>query len=145
MELNPAQQLLARRYHCAESVLTAVCRELGVESELVPRIATAFGGGMGRSGEVCGAVTGALMGIGVKLGREQPEQSVTEINTLARRLLQGFREQMGSIYCRDLTGMDLSTTEGLQQYRASDVPVRVCLRAVGFAYDKTLELLSQPT
>jgi C_GCAxxG_C_C family probable redox protein len=142
MELNPAQQLLARRYHCAESVLMAVCRELGVENALIPRIATAFGGGMGRSGEVCGAVTGALMAIGVKRGREEPEQSVTEINALARRFLQGFREQMGSIYCRDLTGKDLSTPEGLQQYRASDVPMRVCLPAVGFAYQTTLDLLA---
>jgi C_GCAxxG_C_C family probable redox protein len=142
MELNPAQQLLARRYHCAESVLMAVCRELGVENALVPRIATAFGGGMGRSGEVCGAVTGALMAIGVKLGREEPEQSYDEVNALTRRFLQSFREQMGSLHCRDLIGTDLGTPEGLQAYRASDLPMRVCLPAVGFAYQTTLDLLA---
>ena len=147
MELNPAQQFMANRYHCSESVLMAVCKEMGIESPLIPRIATAFAGGMGRSGEVCGAVSGAIMAIGVKHGREEPGQWQADdiANGLTQRFLCAFREEMGSLYCRELIGMDLSTPEGVKQFRASDLPVRVCLRAVGFAYDKALELLSQPT
>ena len=121
----------------------AVCRELGIENELVPRIATVFGGGMARTGEVCGAVTGALMCIGIKHGREEPEQSDDEAYALTRRFLRGFRDEMGSLQCRELTGMDLSTPEGLQQVPAARCALRVCLPAVGFAYDKTLELLGR--
>jgi len=121
--------------------LLAVSRQLGIESPLIPRIATAFGGGMGRSGEVCGAVVGALMCIGIVHGREEPEQSDVEAYALARSLLQAFRQEMGSIDCRELTGHDLSTPEGVQAFRNSDVPMRVCLRAAGFAYDETLKLL----
>jgi C_GCAxxG_C_C family probable redox protein len=114
---------------------------LGIESPLIPRIATPFGGGMGRSGEVCGAVVGALMCIGIVHGREEPEQSDVEAYALARRFLKAFGDEMGSLDCRELTGHDLSTPEGLQAYRASDVPMRVCLRAAGFAYDEALKLL----
>ncbi|MGD0766229.1 MAG: C-GCAxxG-C-C family protein [Dehalococcoidia bacterium] len=144
MELNPAQQLMARRYHCSEAVLMAVCKEMGIESPLIPRIATAFAGGMGRSGEVCGAVTGAIMCIGIKHGREEPGQWQADdiANGLTQRFLRAFRDEMGAIQCRELTGFDLSTPEGLQAFRASDVLVNVCLRAVGFAYERTLELLA---
>jgi C_GCAxxG_C_C family probable redox protein len=123
--------------------LLAVCQKLGIENELIPRIATAFAGGMGRSGEVCGAVVGGIMCIGVKHGREEPGQFQPDdlAMNLTQRFLRAFRDEMGSIYCRELTGHDLSTPEGLQAFRASDVPMRVCLRGVGFAYEKTLELL----
>jgi len=96
---------------------------------------------MGRSGEVCGAIVGALMCIGITHGREEPEEPDSEAYALTRRFLQAFRDEMGNIECCDLTGFDLSTPEGLRAYRASDVPMRVCLRAAGFAYEKTLELL----
>ena len=119
----------------------AVCQELGIENELVPRIASMFGGGMAGTGEVCGAVVGALMCIGIKHGREEPTQSDAEGYTLSQEFLRRFRDEMGSIQCRDLTGMNLSTPGGLQAYRSSDVRPRVCLPAAGLAYRLVLELL----
>lgn len=122
-------------------MLLAVCQKMGIEDKLIPRIATAFAGGMGRSGEVCGAVVGAIMCIGVKHGRDEVGQPEGKAQELAAEFLSAFREEMGSINCRELTGFDLSTPDGLQAFRASDVPMRVCLRGVGFAYDETLRLL----
>ena len=119
----------------------AVCQELGIENELVPRIATVFGGGMARQGEVCGAVIGGLMCIGIKHGREEPTQSDLEGHFLGQRFLRRFRDEMGSIQCRELTGMDLSTLEGLQAYRESDLPAKVCRPAAGLAYRLVLELI----
>jgi C_GCAxxG_C_C family probable redox protein len=141
MELNPAQQLAARRYHCSEAVLATVCQELGIANDLVPRIASVFAGGMAESGGVCGAVTGALMAISIKHGRDEAGQSDEEAHRLGAEFLRAFREETGSLYCRELTGADLSTPEGRAQFRASDVPIRVCLPAIGFAYQRTLELL----
>ena len=59
-----------RSLNCAETVLASMCEYMGVESALVPRIATAFGGGMGGTQSVCGTVTGALMALGIWAGRE---------------------------------------------------------------------------
>ena len=118
-----------------------MCQDLGIENKLIPRIATAFAGGMARQGEVCGAVVGALMCIGIKHGREAPEQVDDEAMRLAAELVRSFKEKTGSLYCRELTGHDLTTQEGVEAYRASDAPMRVCIPAVGFAYEKTLELL----
>jgi C_GCAxxG_C_C family probable redox protein len=126
-------------------VLLAVRQELGIETDLIPRIASAFGVGIGGRGEVCGAVSGGAMAIGLKHGREEPWQSRDQAFALAQELCRRFEEEMGSIHCRQLTGMDLSTPEGLQAYRNSDVPVRVCLRATGIAFEAVRELLELPS
>jgi len=122
----------------------AVCQQLGIENELIPRIATPFAGGMARTGEVCGAVVGALMCIGIKHGRDEVGQSEDKAQGLGGALIRLFREEMGSLNCRELTGFDLSTPEGVKQFLSSDVPVKVCLRAVGFTYETVLGLLQQP-
>jgi C_GCAxxG_C_C family probable redox protein len=119
----------------------AVCQELGIENEFVPRIATVFAGGMARNGEVCGAVVGSLMAISLKHGRNDLEQPELKAHALGGRLMRAFNEEMGALRCRELIGMDISTQEGLQAFRSSELRTTVCLRAVGVAYDKTLELL----
>jgi C_GCAxxG_C_C family probable redox protein len=121
----------------------AVCQELGVKNELIPRIATPFAGGMARTGEVCGAVVGALMCIGIKHGRDEVGRPEDRAQGLGGDFLRAFREEMGSLECRELTGFDLSTPEGLKQFLSSDVPVKVCLRAVGFTYETVLGLLQE--
>jgi C_GCAxxG_C_C family probable redox protein len=123
----------------------AVCQQLGIENELIPRIATPFAGGMARTGGVCGAVVGALMCIGIKHGRDEVGQPEDKAQGLSGEFLRRFRDEMGSIQCRELTGIDLSTPEGLQSFRSSDVPVKVCLPAAGLAYRLVLELLQEPS
>jgi len=123
----------------------AVCQQLEIKSELIPRIATPFAGGMARTGEVCGAVVGALMCIGIKHGRDEVGQPEDKAQGLSGEFLRRFRDEMGSIQCRELTGIDLSTPEGLQSFRSSDVPVKVCLPAAGLAYRLVLELLQEPS
>jgi len=119
----------------------AVCQELGIETEFVPRIATVFAGGMARNGEACGAVVGSLMAIGLVHGRNDLKQPEQEAHALGGQLMRTFHEEMGALRCRDLLGMDLSTPEGLRAFRSSELRKTVCLRAVGVAYDKTLGLL----
>jgi len=121
-----------------------VSQELGLESPAVPRIATPFGGGIGGLGSVCGAVVGAVMAIGLARGREDPEQPRAQAYAAAQRLYRGFQQEMGSTVCRELTGIDLSTPEGLQQLYSSDVRQRVCLRAVSTGYRLALAALREP-
>ena len=121
--------------------MLAVCQELRIESRLVPRIATAFGGGIGRTGAVCGAVVGATMAIGLRHGREEASQAHDQAYALAQEFRRRFEEEMGTISCRELTGVDLSTPEGLETFRSSGVPERVCRRARAVAFRAVMKLL----
>jgi C_GCAxxG_C_C family probable redox protein len=120
-----------------------VCQELGIDSELIPRIATPFGGGIAGGGHVCGAVVGSVMAIGLKYGREEPEQPHDDPHALAQEFCGRFEQETGHLRCRDLTGFDLSTPEGVQAYWSSDVPIRVCLQAGGTAFRLVMELLER--
>lgn len=118
-----------------------MCQQLGVQQEVIPEIATAFGGGIGGTGSVCGALVGAVMAIGLRHGRRHPSERDARAHALTQELRRRFEAEMGHIECRELTGMDLSTPEGVRRFYASDVPRRVCLPAVGVAYRAVMELL----
>jgi C_GCAxxG_C_C family probable redox protein len=118
-----------------------VCRHLGIEQEVVPGIATAFGGGIGGTGAVCGALAGAVMAVGLRLGRRDPKERDAKAYALTQELRRRFEAAMGHVDCRQLTGMDLSTREGARQFYASEVPRMVCMPAVGTAYRNVVELL----
>ena len=122
-----------------------MCQELGIETELIPRIATPFGGGIARTGVfVCGSVAGAVMAIGLRHGREEPWQPRDNAYALAQEFCQRFEAEMGHLCCRDLTEVDLVTPEGRAAYYTSDVRQRVCLPGVGVAFRMVMELLERP-
>jgi C_GCAxxG_C_C family probable redox protein len=120
-----------------------VCQELGIESPVIPRIATPFGGGIAGMGSVCGAVVGAVMAIGLKHGREEPEHARPHAYAPAQEVYRRFQQEMGSAICRELTGIDLSTLEGLKQLYSSGVPQRVCLPAVSTGYRLALAAIRE--
>ena len=123
--------------------MLAVCQHLGMDNDLVPRIATAFGGGIGGTGSACGALVGAVMAIGLRHGRDQASERDGRAYALTQEMRRRFEAAMGHVDCRELTGMDLSTREGAQGFYASDVPRRVCMPAVGTAYEVVVELLEE--
>ena len=125
--------------------MLAVCQESGIENEVIPRIASGFGGGIGGTGAVCGAVVGAVMAIGLKEGRDAASEDRFGTWHLAQEFRRRFEAEMGHICCHELTGMDLSTEEGRKQFWSSDVPLRVCLPLAGTAYRMALELLKEPS
>ena len=94
---------------CSEAVFTAFAAELGLDEGTARRIATAFCGGVGHLGELCGAVSGACMAIGLARGRAEPGDAGRKEETfrLVRRLEERFREAHGAVRCRDLLGYDI--------------------------------------
>ena len=120
-----------------------MCQRQGIKDEVIPRIATAFGGGMGGTGSVCGAVVGAVMAVGLRHGRAEPSERDARAYALNQELRRRFEAEMGSIGCRELTGMDLSTPEGVKRFYGSDVPRTVCFPAVGVAYRTAMDLLQR--
>lgn len=123
----------------------AVCQkfDLEVDDRVIPRIAYCFAGGMGNSGLVCGAVAGGVMAIGLKGGRpDTMEEGFAKLG-VAREFCRRFEAEMGSVNCRDLTGADLTTEEGIARFMESDAPARACFPAVGLAYRLAVDVLHE--
>lgn len=99
-----AAQLFLDGYNCAQAVAVAYCDITGLDPDFAARMASSFGGGMGRLREVCGAVSGMFMVAGLLYGYDTPGDDVSKkahyqrIQSLAAR----FREQAGSIVCREI-------------------------------------------
>jgi C_GCAxxG_C_C family probable redox protein len=114
-------------YNCAQSVLLTMSEHWNIKSELVPKIATAFGGGIGRCGSVCGALTGGVMAIGVRDGTNEPSvEKRLKAYEQARKLYEKFKKQHRSVLCRDLIGYDLTNREELAAARKAKVYDKKC-------------------
>ena len=120
-----------------------MCQEFGIENEIIPRIATCFAGGIGNTGAVCGAVAGAVMAIGLKKERGNTMEEALRTLAVAQEFRRRFEAEMETINCRELTGADLSTPEGIEQFMGSDTPQKVCFPAVGAAYRLVVDLLKE--
>lgn len=105
-------ELFKSGFFCAESVLLAVAESRGIRSDLIPRIASGFCSGAARSGGMCGAVSGAIMGIDLAAGRSSPAESLEPCYSLVQELICAFERQHGSVNCRQLIGCDLTTEAG---------------------------------
>ena len=95
----------------------AVAESQGIESDLFPKIATGFCSGLARTGGLCGALSGAILGLNLLTGRNEPNVSTEENYAMVEDLIEHFEEKFGSTNCRDLTGVDLGSPEGLAKFR----------------------------
>lgn len=102
-------------YNCAESILLAFSDYLGLEKHIIPRIATPFGGGLALKGCVCGALSGAIMVLGIKYGREEPTQEKEPSYSRAASLIDKFSSKYGTINCKEITGLDFSNQQEVAQ------------------------------
>ncbi len=87
---------------------------------------------MARTGETCGAVTGALMVIGLHHAktRKGDDDSRERAYALSQELMDAFRDRNGSLLCRELLGVDVSTPEGMRTVRERDLFRTVCPKFV---------------
>lgn len=101
-----AAALFESGYNCAQAVLGAYSEELGLPLETAMKLSSSFGGGMGRMREVCGACSGMFMAAGLLYGYATPETGAPkkELYEHVRALADRFREENGSIICRELLG-----------------------------------------
>lgn len=95
-------------YNCAQSVFASFCDLTGMDMELALKLSSSFGGGIGRLREVCGALSGMLMAAGILYGYSIPGDYdlKSEHYRLVQELAGRFREDCGSILCRELLGLD---------------------------------------
>jgi C_GCAxxG_C_C family probable redox protein len=124
-------------------VLSSFGEALGLEQELAFRVAGAFGGGMARLGETCGAVTGAFMVIGLKYGMTQAKDETARDKTykLAHEFAKRFKERHHSIVCRELLGHDLGKPEGRKAAYDKGLFTTLCPKFVRDAVEIVEQLL----
>lgn len=137
-----AEESFAGGLYCAESVLLALCRAQGIESELLPKVATAFCSGMSRSCGTCGALTGAIMGIGMALGRSKSSESALPSYRATQRLIAQFEQEFGSRDCHVLLGCDLGSPEGQAMFR-DDGLAELCLNYTGRAAEMAATIIAE--
>ena len=99
-----AVELFVEGYNCAQAVAAAFGDLTGLDEKTAAKMASCFGGGMGRMREVCGAVSGMLMVAGILYGYDDPKATKEKRDLYAQvQAMAGrFREELGSIVCRDL-------------------------------------------
>ena len=119
-----------------------------VESPLIPKMATGFGAGSGRRGELCGALSGAVMGLGIRFGRDSAEPfrsgDIQERRPYwyASDLVDRFRERFGCVRCMDLLGLDLTRTEDTEEYYRRNMWGTRCREYIKAAAEIAHDILS---
>lgn len=93
----------------------------GIQDTLLPRFATGFGGGIGLKGSLCGALTGSVIVIGMKMGRSDPKDREAALKAYEKcgQFWEGFEKEFGSPYCYTLIGYHLDNPEENKQWLAS--------------------------
>jgi C_GCAxxG_C_C family probable redox protein len=107
--VKTASELFTRGLYCSQAVLGAFSKKYDMEEKLALRISCGLNSGV-RCSEVCGAVSGAILVIGLKYG---DVSSVCNVKT--EEYIQAFKDLNGSIVCRDILGLDISTPDGKEK------------------------------
>ncbi len=137
MHKEKAMNLFSEGYNCSQAVFMSFCDELGIEKDTAAKLASSFGGGMGRMREVCGAVSGMIMAAGMLYGYSNPNdrEAKTEHYARVQKLAESFKAENGSIICRELLGLERGENSGSEptERTAEFYKKRPCRELVGAA------------
>lgn len=125
---DDAEALFHQGFSCSQAVLAASAEGQGLGADRALRLGEGFAAGLCGLGRTCGAVTGAIMAVGLKHGRTRPDDAAARDATSVRvrRLTAEFERRHGSIECRQLLGCDIDTPEKRQAARESGLFARTC-------------------
>ena len=126
-DVDKAVELFGQGYSCSQAILMTYGPRLGIERETTIRIAAGFSGGM-RMGETCGAVTGAIMVIGLLHGSTDAKDKEAKVNVYrsVKELVERFRARNGSVVCKKLLGVDIGTETGVEAAEKKGLFSSVC-------------------
>jgi C_GCAxxG_C_C family probable redox protein len=127
-----AQESFNSGFNCAQSVLKAFSDDLGINEIQAINMASGFGAGMGRLQKTCGAVTGAVMVIG--LSNNLSIQLAENRNDLTNQMIQDFENQFikkhGTTQCKELIACDLNTEDGQNKFREQNIKEHICSKCI---------------
>jgi len=137
-----AVHLFENGLNCSQAILTAFGEPHGIDSESAKKLGRPWGGGVGRMGRICGAVTGAIMVLGLAQSRRQDEaEARNDICASIRELVRRFEQRHGTAVCKDLLGADFSTEEGRRKIKEEKLVKNICPKFVESAVGILAELL----
>lgn len=128
--LGDAKTLHNEGLNCSETVFWALTEYWGIDIPF--SVATGLGGGVARSGGPCGALLGAILAVGAKVGRDDPKDSERKLECyrLGQEITEAFVEVMGTNLCKDIIGFTLSEEGGSEKYQAGGFKDGKCQDAV---------------
>ncbi len=131
------------KFNCAQSVFGVFAEELGIDRDTALKCAAGFGGGM-RCGEVCGAVTGALMALGLRFGSSTPcdADGKQRGNAKAMEFITRFQQAHGTLLCKDLLGYNPGIPEDVQKINELGLHDTVCPKAIESAAEIAEDIIS---
>ena len=138
-----AIELFKKGFNCSQAILTTFGPKLGINKEACLKIATSFGGGMAKQQNVCGAVTGAYMVLGLKYGKyiQGDDKSKAKTYDLVNEFNKRFIEKNGSIICLDIIGENMNTEIGMKNIQENNLFKIKCEKAIANAVDILNEIL----
>ena len=141
---DKAQEYLSNNFNCSQAVFTTFATEMGLDEELALKIATQFGGGA-RKGEMCGAVSGALMVLGLKYGHchSENEEEKGRAYRISEDFMNRFIQKNGTVVCRELLGYDLSEPEDMKKIKELNLFKTTCSEMVRCATEIVDEMIKE--
>jgi C_GCAxxG_C_C family probable redox protein len=137
-----ALSYFSNNFNCSQAVFTTFATEMGIDESLALKLATEFGGGA-RCGQMCGAVSGALMVLGLKYGHYHSDnkEEKSKAYNLAVEFNKRFCDRNGSIVCKDLLGYNLSVPDELVLIKEKNLFNTVCRKMVADATEIVEQIL----
>lgn len=142
-KVDEALDCFKQSFNCSQAIVSTYGPGFGLDRETALKASALFGGGIARSGETCGAVTGALMVIGLALGKPNAEdkEAVKQANRMANLFLERFRKRNFTVLCRELLGCEVATPEGMKFLKENNLREQLCSRFVKDSAEILEELL----
>ena len=130
-------------FACSQAVLSSFAGDFGLDKDMALKLASGFGGGMGRMAQTCGAVTGAYMVIGMKHGATTAQDKAAKEHTylVIREFNERFKARNQSLICKDLLNCDISTPAGFEEAKQKGLLTTICPKMVRDAVEVLEEML----
>ena len=127
-KVEQAVSWFKKGFSCGQAILSTYATDFGLEREVALKAGTGFGGGMGRLGKTCGAVTSAIVVISLMYGSSTIEdiQAKNKTYRLVKRFIKRFKAVNGSIICNELLDCDFTTSEGFKKAIDNNVFKTIC-------------------
>lgn len=139
-----AAEYFNNNFNCSQSVFASYAKELGVDEKTALKIATNFGGGA-RKGELCGAVSGALMVLGCRAGHcdSDDTEAKGKAYALSEEYMNRFIAANGSVVCRDLLGYDIAKKEDMEKIKEKKLFQTICPKMVEIAVEILEQMMAE--
>lgn len=136
-----AAELFSKGFNCSQSVFAVFAEQYGLSKEFALKIGCGFGGGM-RNGEICGAVSGAVMVISLRYGHSDgaDNESKAFCYQKTKEFTEAFKAKKGSIVCRDLLGIDIFVGDGMAAASAKGLFKTTCVDMIKCAVELLEEM-----